>query len=156
MILRPESEHFRFGDFLCREGSQHRQYARATSNGDTTDESLGRSMTSLRAKEGYLLIDHRASPGTRQVPEGKLFETGVYTCPHCQYQVIKNVHRIRERALCMKCMSIVCDGCAALGECRPFLSQYYDKPNTIISAPGAAAHTIPALFLPPYLQRNEE
>ena len=93
-------------------------------------------MSSLRDKEGYLLIDHRASPGLTpeqakafgydpaQVGEGKILETATATCSHCQKIVLLNQARTRERAVCLKCYNYVCDGCAlaaAHGEsCRPW------------------------------------
>lgn len=76
---------------------------------------------------GYLMIDHRASPGlpaevARQfgydpklVGEGKLYETETMTCSHCNAVVVKNPLRTRERALCMQCNNVeghyICDGC---------------------------------------------
>jgi len=81
-------------------------------------------MSSKLAKDGYLLIDHRASH--MPVPEdmlhkvglpaqaGKgLFETKTYTCSHCQYIVIMNPERTRERGYCRGCDSYICDPCAA-------------------------------------------
>jgi len=76
--------------------------------------------------EGYLMVDHRASPGIpedmalrlgyhpSQVAEGRLFESATYGCPHCGGTVVKNPLRTRERATCWKCSSNVCDACAAL------------------------------------------
>jgi hypothetical protein len=74
---------------------------------------------------GYLMVDHRASPGlteeaARQVGydpalcrEGKLFETDTMTCAHCKCAVVKNPLRQRERPHCSKCNHYVCDLCAA-------------------------------------------
>lgn len=80
---------------------------------------------SKRSKEGYLMIDHRAAH--MPVPEemlrqanlplqaGKgLFETPTYTCSHCQYVVVMNPQRTREREYCRGCDSYICDGCGAL------------------------------------------
>ena len=96
-------------------------------------------MSSLRDKEGYLLIDHRASPGlsaedvrkmqinpalTLQLGEGKILESGTATCSHCQTIVILHPDRRRERAVCIKCYNYICDACnlqAAQGrDCRPW------------------------------------
>ncbi len=72
---------------------------------------------------GYVLIDHRASPGFteeqakelhlpyQQVKEGKMFETASLTCAHCKSAVIKNPLRTRERAHCFKCNHYICDIC---------------------------------------------
>jgi hypothetical protein len=75
-------------------------------------------------REGYLLIDHRASPGLPPdiayamgmepalVREGRVFEAATLTCCHCKSVVMKNPKRIRPRASCMKCGGkYICDGC---------------------------------------------
>lgn len=53
-------------------------------------------MATLRRHEGFLLIDHRASPGVpeeialaagmdpKHCGEGKLFEAPTLTCSHCK------------------------------------------------------------------------
>jgi hypothetical protein len=80
----------------------------------------------MAQREGYLMIDHRASPGIpedvavrigmdpKQVAEGKLFETATLTCCHCKGTVLRNVWRTRPRYDCPKCgHKYLCDGCAA-------------------------------------------
>jgi hypothetical protein len=80
---------------------------------------------SKRSKEGYLMVDNRAA--YMPVPEemlrasnmpigaGKgLFETPTYTCSHCQYVVVMNPQRTREREYCRGCDSYICDGCGLL------------------------------------------
>lgn len=79
---------------------------------------------SKRSKEGYLMIDHRASEGIsdelavkNNLPVGAgrgLFETPTYTCSHCQYVVVMNPKRTREREYCRGCDSYICDGCGEL------------------------------------------
>jgi hypothetical protein len=76
--------------------------------------------------EGYLMVDHRASPGIPEpkarrlgyepslVAEGKMFEAATYGCPHCCGTVVKNPLRTRERGFCWKCSSNVCDVCFAI------------------------------------------
>lgn len=73
--------------------------------------------------EGYLMIDHRASPGLPAnfydgmrykglvAEEGKLAESAVLVCRHCQRHVIKNLDRTRQRGYCRKCDGYVCDFC---------------------------------------------
>lgn len=74
---------------------------------------------------GYLMIDHRASPGLpegvarklgldpRYAGEGKLLEAGTLTCAHCKCAVVKNPLRNRERASCPQCnFHYICDFCA--------------------------------------------
>lgn len=80
-------------------------------------------MSSLRDKEGYLMIDHRQSPGipadmARQIGldpklcgEGKLLEAATLTCSHCKSVVMKNPLRQRARANCLKCSHYICDFC---------------------------------------------
>lgn len=76
-------------------------------------------------KEGYLFVDHRASPGISEeaalkmgldpnlVREGKVFEAATLACAHCPSVVIKNPMRVRERAMCMSCGgAYLCDACA--------------------------------------------
>lgn len=75
-------------------------------------------------REGYLMIDHRASPGLpediarrtgldpRYTGEGKLLEGATLTCSHCKTTVFKNPLRTRERAYCSKCDHYICDLCA--------------------------------------------
>lgn len=81
----------------------------------------------MAQREGYILIDHQASPGLPEdlavalnldpasVKEGKIFEGATLTCAHCTSVIIKNPLRMRERASCMKCSGkYLCDGCALL------------------------------------------
>ena len=72
-------------------------------------------------REGYLLVDHRASPG---LPEdmarrmgGKsgsnVIEQATLTCCHCRAVVLKNPFRQRERSNCAQCgFRYLCDLCA--------------------------------------------
>lgn len=83
-------------------------------------------MTSLKRHEGWLLIDHRASPGIpadvarkigfdpETVGEGKLLETATLSCKHCGGAWLKNPHRIRARAYCKPCDHYICDDCDRL------------------------------------------
>jgi hypothetical protein len=82
--------------------------------------------------EGYLLVDHRSSPGMPELAsrrlgldprftgEGKMYESVTLSCAHCRTVVVKNPLRVRERGHCFKCNAYVCDACAAVRECRPF------------------------------------
>ena len=80
---------------------------------------------SKRSKEGYLMIDNRAAympvpedmlrQSNLPVQAGKgLYEAPTYTCSHCQYVVIMNPLRTRDREYCRGCDSYICDGCGAL------------------------------------------
>jgi hypothetical protein len=79
----------------------------------------------VRQREGYLLIDHQASPGIPEdmavafgmnpqlVKEGKVLEAATLTCVHCKGSAVKNPWRARERGSCMKCGGkYICDACA--------------------------------------------
>lgn len=82
--------------------------------------------------EGYLMIDHRESPGISQeleaaagLPPGAgrgVFESATYTCNHCNFVVVINPLRTRARGYCVKCDHYVCDACEAArvitGVCR--------------------------------------
>lgn len=97
-------------------------------------------MRSIRNLEGYLLIDHRNSPGVPAdlllraglpLEAGRgLYESACYTCSHCQRIVWLNPQRTREREYCRGCQKIICDPCAAERaitlECRTF-QQKLDK-----------------------------
>ena len=89
-----------------------------------------------RSHEGWLLIDHTASPGTGGlyaqairkdkdipiVPEGKRLEVSIITCAHCQRGVILNPQRSHDREWCWGCNHYLCDGCGLIrkidGMCR--------------------------------------
>lgn len=80
-------------------------------------------MQSLKRHEGYLLIDHRFSPGIPDdlarkagydpgfTGEGKMFEAATNTCAHCHGIVVLNPDRTRGRAYCSKCDKYICDAC---------------------------------------------
>lgn len=82
-------------------------------------------MHSLARHEGYLLIDHRFSPGLpedvaiksgydpRFTGEGKMLESATIACAHCLGIVVKNPMRVRERGYCAKCDKYICDHCDA-------------------------------------------
>lgn len=91
-------------------------------------------------EHGYLMVDHRASPGipediARQVGydprlagEGKLFEASTLTCSHCKCAVVKNPLRTRERHNCMKCGGhYICDGCAFQATLPDYTHTPFDK-----------------------------
>ena len=97
-------------------------------------------MNTKRSHEGYLLIDHRVSPGVPDalmVPQGYpvgsgrgVFESPTYTCSHCEAVVVMNPDRSRPRTWCKKCDHYICDACgaqlAATGICYPFKARVND------------------------------
>jgi hypothetical protein len=91
-------------------------------------------------REGYLLIDHQASPGLPEdvarysgldpkfCGEGKRFEAATLTCSHCKVAVVKNPLRTRERENCPKCGNhYICDFCAAKMREPNYSHLPYDK-----------------------------
>jgi hypothetical protein len=82
-------------------------------------------MSSLKRHEGYIIVDHRASPGLpediaraagfdpKQCGEGQVYESATLTCSHCGTAFVKNVFRTRERGYCSKCDHYICDYCDA-------------------------------------------
>jgi hypothetical protein len=110
-----------------------------------------------RKQQGYLLVDHRASPGlpediARQcgydpklAGEGKVFEADTLTCAHCKTAVIKNPLRTRARAACHKCnYHYVCDLCAI--EMRK--ADYVHAPFEAQVEIGMALGSPPKLLMP--------
>ena len=89
-------------------------------------------MNSKRRHEGYLLIDHRGSPGISvdearkaglpvpACPAGQLYESATITCTHCNMVVILNPQRTRERGYCAKCDHYICDKVECRVACIPF------------------------------------
>ena len=89
-------------------------------------------MSSKRRHEGYLLIDHRYSPGVPFNPamigkpdslivgSGNTMESATTTCSHCQVVVVLNPLRTRARGYCQKCDRYVCDSPLCNTECVPF------------------------------------
>ena len=90
---------------------------------------------SIRSTEGYLIIDHRASPGLpadiyqrmgikvppgMKVGEGQLTEIATMTCCHCNAIVILNPQRTRDRSYCRSCDGYICDKPECHVECVPF------------------------------------
>lgn len=111
-------------------------------------------------REGYLFVDHRASPGIPAelaiqlglnpslVREGKLFEDATLTCRHCKSTEMRGAPR--ERALCMKCGGkFICDGCALEARLPGYDHTPFDKKVDLVKE--AEAKGIPILGSPPAL-----
>lgn len=91
-------------------------------------------MFSKRELEGYLLIDHRDSPGIsaelaaqtgmNPVPAGMKFESATVNCHVCQVLVVLNPKRTRSRGYCPRHDRYTCDTCEAVrvrtGVCKSF------------------------------------
>lgn len=90
-------------------------------------------MPSKPRREGYLLIDHRNSPGVSEelirasgknapvIGSGQVFESGTVTCAHCNVVVVLNPNRTRPRGYCRKCDQYVCDSPGCNMECTPHI-----------------------------------
>ncbi len=103
-------------------------------------------MKSKRSQEGYFLIDHRYSPGLPDelaIPGGLpagvgrgCNELSTITCSHCQYVMIQNPLRTRERGYCPKCDHYVCDRCnlsrILTGECKTFNQRIEEAHEEVI------------------------
>ncbi len=74
--------------------------------------------------EGYLFVDHRASPGLSEevakragydpflCREGTVFEAATLRCAHCAGHTIVKAHeRGQARGHCFQCHRFVCDVC---------------------------------------------
>src|SRR5258708_16341761 len=80
------------------------------------------SISNKQLHEGYLMLDHRASPGFTpeeakalgygEIASGeKLYEAKTNHCSHCGTVVIINPQRTRERSYCQACNKYICDNC---------------------------------------------
>lgn len=91
-------------------------------------------------REGYLLVDHSASPGLPEdvarasgydpklAGEGKRFEAATLTCAHCKVGVVKNLFRTRERESCAKCgHHYICDYCSIASRAPDYSHMPFEK-----------------------------
>lgn len=97
------------------------------------------SLNAKPQREGYLIVDHSASPGLpedvartagydpKHCGEGKVFEAATLTCAHCKIAVVKNPLRTRERPYCAKCNHYICDVCAMQAQAPTYSHLPYEK-----------------------------
>ena len=99
-------------------------------------------MFSKRSQEGYVLIDHRNSPGISHefvrannldvpaVGAGQVFESAISVCHACGGDIILNPNRSRPREWCMEHDAYMCDRCALTrrltGSCVPLQKRMWD------------------------------
>ena len=109
-------------------------------------------MANKKIHEGYLMVDHRGSPGLTpteaiqlgyhpsQVGEGQLFETKTNHCNHCGTVVIMNPLRMRERSYCSACDKYICDNCGVEMRLPDYVhktyTQYLDEGLTFFANQG--------------------
>lgn len=96
-------------------------------------------MGSLKRHEGYLIVDHRNSPGLpadvakasgfdpKHCGEGKVMEAATITCSHCKVVVVVNPLRTRERAYCRRCDHYICDGCHEASKNPNYVHTSFEK-----------------------------
>jgi hypothetical protein len=92
---------------------------------------------SLNHGLGYLVVDHRDSPGLTAadvahipgavaVGAGQVYECDMAQCGHCAREVRLNPGRVRHREVCPYCFHYVCDSCHAMrvktGQCIPHVA----------------------------------
>lgn len=89
--------------------------------------------------EGYLMLDHRASPGipaavarasglpAGQVREGGMLEMKTKACRHCGGVFMLNPERTRPRHNCTKCSAYICDNCAAVASQPQYVHRSFDE-----------------------------
>ena len=88
---------------------------------------------------GYLLVDHRASPGLPEdiarlagydpglCREGKIFEADTLTCSLCRGVVVPHPLRTRERCSCKVTGHYICDGCGYLQSLPDYVYVPFEK-----------------------------
>jgi hypothetical protein len=106
-----------------------------------------------RTHEGYLMVDHRASPGlppdvarkmgyqADAVGEGTLYEAPTLGCPHCGACVVLNPDRKRPRNHCQKCHRYICDGCAQIAAHPDYVHRTFAEMVDMVQA-GKVAHML--------------
>ena len=104
-------------------------------------------MSTLRRHEGYLIIDHRESPGVTPelvqqrgldpnpviVGKDQVYESATVTCSHCGAVVILSPTRQRPRHYCVKCDHYVCDKPECGLECNPWMKKL-DESDLLIKS----------------------
>ncbi len=102
-------------------------------------------MKTLTSGGGYLIIDHKESPGLTPedvakspgaiaVGAGQFFETDTKICSHCSRQVIIEIRtKGAQPAVCPKCHAFICKRCDKLRmkthECIPMLKRIEEAVN---------------------------
>ena len=94
--------------------------------------------------EGYLMIDHRASPGipeamarSRGLPpagvrEGALLEMATMKCSHCGGVFMKNPERTRPRERCGPCNRYICDNCHAATKQAQYVHRSFEEISDLV------------------------
>lgn len=111
-------------------------------------------MPSLNRKDGYLLVDHRFSPGLpediaraagydpRLVREGQMFEAATMHCTHCGISLIKNPLRTRNREYCKSCDHYICDWCGIARTWAGYVHVPYQQLKDMVLNLGEKGETV--------------
>ena len=111
-------------------------------------------MPSINRKDGYLMVDHRFSPGLpedvarasgydpRFTREGQLFEAATMFCPHCGVTLVKNPLRKRDREYCRLCDHYICDICHIIRTAPDYKHVPYVQLRDMVLALGEKGETI--------------
>lgn len=101
-------------------------------------------MSSINRNDGYMLIDHRASPGVPDellqqaglpVAAGRgLFEVSTMHCPHCGAHVMKNPERVRPREYCKTCNHYICDHCHQARAQADYVHRTFDELTELVQS----------------------
>ena len=101
-------------------------------------------MTSLKAKDGYVMIDNRNTPGVSDalihsagLPQGAgrgLFECASMHCVHCGGHVIPNPARTRPREFCKKCTAYICDPCHNAAQHADYVHRTIDELTELVGS----------------------
>ena len=101
---------------------------------------------SKRSHEGYLMIDHRASPGIpapmarqlgvdpRALGEHSFYEAPTLGCQHCGSAVVMNPARTRERSYCPACDRYICDWCEAARKQPDYVHRTINQIHDLLQA----------------------
>lgn len=94
------------------------------------------SMSSINRNDGYLLLDHRGSPGVSDdiaraaglpASAGRgVFEASTLYCPHCGAHSVKNPERARAREYCKSCNHYICDFCHRASQAAEYVHRTFE------------------------------
>jgi hypothetical protein len=80
-----------------------------------------------RAKEGYLQIDHRCSPGSKEIPGGMNYESATATCKHCTIPITLDPRRTKPKEYCPACDGYICSVCSLAKKQPGYIHMSYSQ-----------------------------
>jgi hypothetical protein len=120
---------------------------------------------SQKSHEGYLMVDHRGSPGVPEasarragwepvlVKKNSFSELKTLGCAHCNAVVIVNPLRTRERGHCYKCSRYICDYCTAAMRASDYQHRSFDELRDMV---GSGKYTLTGPYRNPVLTPTGE